>query len=105
MLICIAEGVTMTVIKKRSVVLHRHKTSISLESSFWKSLCEIADQKQMIVSRLAQQIDDERTDGNLSSAIRIFVLNHLRAQLASAHVASQVHGAPAKRPNLQNAAR
>ena len=95
----------MTMIHKHSIVVHGHKTSISLESCFWKSLCEIAGHQQISPSVLVRQIDDERRDGNLSSAIRVFVLNHLRARLASAHVASQVHRAPATQPNPQNAAR
>ena len=95
----------MIVIQKRSVVVHGHKTSISLETCFWKSLCEIADHQQISPSVLVRQIDDERSNGNLSSAIRVFVLNHLRAQFASAKVASRVHRAPAEQPNRQNAAR
>jgi predicted DNA-binding ribbon-helix-helix protein len=95
----------MTVIHKHSIVVHGHKTSISLESCFWKSLCEIAGRQQISPSVLVRHIDDERNDGNLSSAIRVFVFNHLRAQLTSAHVASQVHRAPAEQLNLQNAAR
>ena len=69
-------------IVKRSVVIHRHKTSISLEDSFWNDLREIAHYQRVTVSKLLENIDKERQgkrQGNLSSAIRLFVLDQIRA--------------------------
>lgn len=60
-------------IKKRSVVISGHRTSISLENVFWESLRTIALDKGISVNQLVTDIDRQRT-GNLSSAIRTFVL-------------------------------
>jgi predicted DNA-binding ribbon-helix-helix protein len=65
---------------KRSVVVARHKTSVSLEDAFWRSLKEIAVGRATTVSALIGQIDGERERGNLSSALRLFVLDHYRAR-------------------------
>jgi predicted DNA-binding ribbon-helix-helix protein len=62
---------------KRSIVLRGHKTSVSLEAEFWDGLREIACAQKAKLTELAQQIDQDRKGGNLSSAIRVFVLNHL----------------------------
>ncbi|HEY4140198.1 MAG TPA: ribbon-helix-helix domain-containing protein [Pseudolabrys sp.] len=67
-------------IAKRSVVLDHHKTSISLEDDFWNGVREIADRKKIKLAELLAQIDAERNHSNLSSAIRVFVLNEMRAQ-------------------------
>jgi predicted DNA-binding ribbon-helix-helix protein len=67
-------------IAKRSVVLDHHKTSISLEDDFWNGVREIADRKKMKLTELLALIDAERNHSNLSSAIRVFVLNEMRAQ-------------------------
>ena len=65
------------VVIKRSVRIAGHATSISLEAAFWRGLCEIAAARQMPVSALVAAIDARR-HGNLSSAIRIFVLDSAR---------------------------
>lgn len=65
---------------KRSIVIAGHKTSVSLEDAFWKGLKEIADARNMTLSDLVASIDSQRRHGNLSSAIRLFVLDHYRAQ-------------------------
>jgi len=65
---------------KRSIVIAGHKTSVSLEDAFWQGLKEIAVLKQMTLSDLVASIDTDRHHGNLSSAIRLFVLDHYRAQ-------------------------
>src|ERR1700719_106569 len=70
-----------SLIVKRSVVLGGHKTSVSLEDAFWKSLKEIAASGKMTVSELLTAIDSGWHHGNLSSAIRLFVLNFYREQL------------------------
>lgn len=67
-------------IAKRSVVLDHHKTSISLEDDFWNGVRAIADRKKMKLTELLEQIDRERNQANLSSAIRVFVLNEVRGQ-------------------------
>ncbi|HXF88958.1 MAG TPA: ribbon-helix-helix domain-containing protein [Xanthobacteraceae bacterium] len=69
---------------KRSIVIAGHKTSVSLEDAFWRSLKEIAARRNMTLSDLVASIDAERRHGNLSSAIRLFVLDHYRSQSASA---------------------
>ena len=70
---------TTPVVVKRSVVVAGHRTSISLEDAFWKSLKEIARARSTTLSRLVETIDSKRGDANLSSAIRLFVLDHYRA--------------------------
>jgi predicted DNA-binding ribbon-helix-helix protein len=65
---------------KRSIVVAGHKTSVSLEDAFWKGLKEIANRRQVTLSDLVASIDQERRHGNLSSAIRLFVLEHYRNQ-------------------------
>jgi predicted DNA-binding ribbon-helix-helix protein len=68
---------------KRSIVIVGHKTSVSLEDAFWKGLKEIAGGRGMTMSDLVASIDSERKHGNLSSAIRLFVLDFYRAQLSN----------------------
>jgi predicted DNA-binding ribbon-helix-helix protein len=72
-----------SLIVKRSVVLAGHKTSVSLEDAFWKSLKEIAIRKEMTLSDLLGAINAEHHHGNLSSAIRLFVLNFYREEAAA----------------------
>ena len=67
---------------KRSLTIHGHRTSISLEEPFWVVLNDIAKARQQSVASLVQMIDKERV-GGLSSAIRIFILAELRHQLAA----------------------
>lgn len=64
---------------KRSIVIAGHKTSVSLEDAFWRALKEIASSRHVTLSDLVSNIDSERQHGNLSSAIRLFVLDHFRA--------------------------
>ncbi|MBN9048643.1 MAG: ribbon-helix-helix domain-containing protein [Rhizobiales bacterium] len=65
---------------KRSIVIAGHKTSISLEDAFWKGLKEIAGDRQQTLSDIVAEIDKGRQQGNLSSAIRLFVLDFYRNQ-------------------------
>lgn len=69
---------------KRSIVVGGHKTSVSLEDAFWKGLKEIAAGRNVTLSDLVATIDRERQQGNLSSALRLFVLHSFqeRAQAA-----------------------
>ena len=61
-------------IRKRSVTLAGHATSVSLENLFWDSLRSIAARRNVSLNRLIAEIDRTRT-GNLSSALRIYVLH------------------------------
>ena len=63
---------------KRSVQINGHKTSVSLEEPFWKAVKEIADAERSTIQTLINRIDTNRTQGNLSSAVRLFVLAHYR---------------------------
>jgi predicted DNA-binding ribbon-helix-helix protein len=67
---------------KRSIVVAGHKTSVSLEDEFWSALKEIAGGRDVTLSDLVAAIDSERQQGNLSSAIRLFVLEFYRKQLS-----------------------
>jgi len=60
-------------IRKRSVVIAGHRTSISVEDAFWDALLAIASMREISANQLIAEIDRER-QGNLSSAIRLFVL-------------------------------
>jgi predicted DNA-binding ribbon-helix-helix protein len=66
---------------KRSIVIAGHKTSVSLEDAFWKGLKEIALGRDLTLSDMVAAVDSGRAQGNLSSAIRLFVLDHYRAQI------------------------
>jgi predicted DNA-binding ribbon-helix-helix protein len=68
-------------VAKRSIVIAGHKTSVSLEDAFWTALKEIAGGRDLTMSELVASIDQDRRHGNLSSAIRLFVLDHYRNQI------------------------
>lgn len=65
-------------ITKRSIKLNGVKTSVSLEDEFWDGLLSIAKAKKITPTALLRTIDDRRGTGNMSSAIRVFVLGHYR---------------------------
>ena len=65
-------------IVKHSIVIAGHKTSVSLEDAFWNAIKDIAAARRMTLSDLVAAIDAERRHGNLSSAIRLFVLDHFQ---------------------------
>jgi predicted DNA-binding ribbon-helix-helix protein len=69
---------------KRSIVITGHKTSVSLEDAFWSGLKDIAAARNLTLSELVATIDADRRQGNLSSAIRLFVLDYYRAQAGGA---------------------
>ena len=79
---CVREfgAVKKSLVIKRSIVVAGHKTSVSLEDAFWNVLQEIAEERDMTLSRLVGLIDADRQHANLSSAIRLFVLNAVRSQ-------------------------
>jgi len=68
-----------SMIAKRSIMINNHKTSVSLEDEFWTALKEIAQQRNQRLSALIALIDSERKTGNLSSALRLFVLDQYRS--------------------------
>jgi predicted DNA-binding ribbon-helix-helix protein len=65
-------------IAKRSIVVGGHKTSVSLEDAFWSTLKHIARERRETLGALVAMIDSTRGHGNLSSAIRLFLLGHFR---------------------------
>jgi predicted DNA-binding ribbon-helix-helix protein len=67
-----------SLVVKRSIVVGGHRTSVSLEDDFWKTLKEIAHGHRVTLSDLVGSIDSQRAHGNLSSTLRLFVLNHYR---------------------------
>ena len=69
-------------VKKRSVEIAGHRTSLSLEEAFWRALKRIAAQDSVSINRLIERIDRERA-GNLSSAVRIYVLERLEDEAES----------------------
>ena len=69
-------------ILKRSVAIAGHRTSISLEETFWEVLRQMADRESVSMQKLIGRIDSERGDQNLSSAIRVFVVNRLRTEVS-----------------------
>jgi len=71
----------MTSVRKRSVTISGHRTSISLEQEFWDALKEIASEHRLSISQLVEKVDQQRSqtaDVNLSSHLRLFALDHFR---------------------------
>jgi predicted DNA-binding ribbon-helix-helix protein len=77
-----SEGEMKSPVVKRSIVIGGHKTSVSLEDAFWKGLKEIASQRDQTLSELVGSIDAERRHGNLSSGLRLFVLDYYRSKIS-----------------------
>ena len=73
-----------TTVFKRSANIQGHKTSVSLEAEFWDSFRQIAAREGLTISQLLSQIDRSRRHGNLSSAIRLFVLQDLQGRIDAA---------------------
>ncbi len=67
-----------TGVKKRSVTVNGHATSVALEGAFWRELHAIAAERGVSVNQLVTEIDNTRTGANLSSVIRVFVLETLQ---------------------------
>ena len=87
-----------TSIIKHSIMISGHKTSVSLEDAFWTSLKTIAARRGLNISGLISEIDSERSHGNLSSAIRLFILDHYRSQFAG-HRAESVRELDVRPPS------
>lgn len=67
-------------IAKRSLTVAGHRTSVSLEPAFWVALARVAAEGGMSIPALVSAIDAERGDANLSSAIRVHVLEAVHAR-------------------------
>ena len=63
-------------LRKRSVLVAGHRTSVSLEEAFWEVLKELADRRGLSVNQLVAEVD-ERRSGNLSSALRVYALREI----------------------------
>jgi len=83
---------------KRSVVVDGHKTSVSLEDAFWASLKDIAARRGLSLSMQIATIDQNRQTNNLSSAIRLFVLNYFRERAIGTMFIGERQGAPTLSP-------
>jgi predicted DNA-binding ribbon-helix-helix protein len=70
-----------SLIIKRSFSLHKHKTSISLEGKFFEALRDIATERGLTMAQLVSTIDIDRQDKNLSSALRVFVLEYYQSKI------------------------
>jgi len=84
-----------SLVTKRSIMIGGHKTSVSLEDPFWNGLKEIAALRDLTLSELVGSIDTGRLNGNLSSTIRLFVLDHYGTSIASEMTASLAKDASA----------
>jgi predicted DNA-binding ribbon-helix-helix protein len=71
-------------VRKRSVTINGHRTSISLEDAFWSELIGICRDRRITINALVAEVDRNRSgdDSNLSSALRIFILRELKKQHA-----------------------
>jgi predicted DNA-binding ribbon-helix-helix protein len=77
------------VIKKRSLTIGGHKTSVSIEDEFWDGLKEIAEARRLSLVSLIGEIDRDRLNGNLSSAIRVFVVTYFKSKVAGPPVGAR----------------
>ena len=70
--------------RRHSVTLHGHRTSVSLEPEFWALLKQVAEQDRLSVAAVIQRVDDERLNSlptnGLSSALRVYLLQHLQSR-------------------------
>lgn len=64
---------------KRSFSIRGHRTSISLEQPFWEALKEAAARERISLAALIARIDERRGDAGLSSAVRVWILDYVRA--------------------------
>ena len=86
-------------IRKRSVIVAGHRTSVSLEEEFWAVIRQIADSQNLSLNQLVTTIDRSR-DGNLSSALRLFALDHLRTRHSPANAGSPAENGTPPRATL-----
>jgi predicted DNA-binding ribbon-helix-helix protein len=81
-----------SLVVKRSIVIAGHKTSVSLEDAFWSGLKEIAQVDHLTLSNMVGDIDKVRRQGNLSSAIRLFVLDRVRTRAPQDYGNAKLNG-------------
>jgi predicted DNA-binding ribbon-helix-helix protein len=74
---------TKRLVPKRGIMIDGHKTSISLEDQFWQALREIAKERGSTLQDLVANIGADRRKGNLSSAIRVFILGYYQDQISA----------------------
>ncbi|MBZ3692529.1 ribbon-helix-helix domain-containing protein [Phyllobacterium calauticae] len=75
----------MSLVRKRSVTIRGHRTSFSLEDPFYAIITSIADDRKITLARLIAEIDEGRDrDSNLSSALRIYVLDWVMNRMNTA---------------------
>jgi len=75
--------------RKRSITIHGHQTSVSLEDEFWDELAALAEQRKLSLNALVTEVDRARDtrksgSGNLSSALRIYVLERTKRKISRA---------------------
>jgi predicted DNA-binding ribbon-helix-helix protein len=87
-----------TTVFKRSVIIHGHKTSVSLEAEFWDCVRQIAAREGTTISELVSGIDRTRGDNNLSSAIRLFVLQDFQSRADPARRSRPAGDKPGRKP-------
>ena len=88
---------------KRSIIVGRDKTSLSIQDVFWVSLEEIARERGSILSDLVASIDAGRRSGrNLSSAVRVFIPDHDRAQLTPRFESASLGGPTKPATNVRH---
>jgi len=80
------EGDMKSLVVKRSIMIGGRNSSVSLEEAFWKALKEIASDRQLSMSELVDDINATRHHSNLSSAIRLFVLDYYRGKIGASGV-------------------
>ncbi len=66
-------------LKRRSVIVSGHRTSVSVETAFWDELAAIAKRRGLSINALVSEIDDARS-GSLSAAIRLYVLDAVKSR-------------------------
>ena len=87
-----------SLVVKRSIIIAGHKTSVSLEDAFWSELKRIALGCDLTLSEMVATIDTGRAHGNLSSAIRLFVLDHYRNMIGVADAGTHLPGSESSSP-------
>ena len=75
--------------RKRSITIHGHQTSVSLEDEFWDELAAIAEHRELSLNALVTEVDKARDTrasggGNLSSALRVYVLQQAKRKISRA---------------------
>ncbi len=70
--------------RKRSITIHGHQTSISLEDEFWDELSAIARSRQVSLNALVTEVDRARDGTNLSSTLRVYVLKQAKRKISRA---------------------